>query len=188
MDDLAGAARSGDVVLVYIASHGTPEKRSPAREPSAFLVVHDTEYAYIHATSIGLECQVVDWMKRFAKASVVVVILDTCFSGEAGGRTFGRPMSGEPLSLKEIELGEGRVILTAADGKEVAFEDEDLEHGVFTHHLLEALQPPAGGPAAIGIGSLYDQVARGVQRETGGRQHPIQSGWSNLAVLPVFPR
>ncbi len=192
VDELCRNVSDGDVVLIYMASHGIPERRTPAVLPSAFLALHDTEYAYICATGLDLELRISDWTSRLEEASVVAVILDTCFSGATGGRTFARRvMSGEPpprVSLRGLDLGRGSVILTAADEGQVARESETLGHGLFTYYLLEALQPPPGGPATVGVGSLYERVARAVSEATGGQQRPILNGRSNLATLPLFPR
>jgi uncharacterized caspase-like protein len=193
MDDLCRDVDDGDIVLIYFATHGSPEKRSPVECESAFLILHDTEYAYIHATGIDMELQIVDWGRRLEKASLVVFLLDTCFSGKAGGRTFERRKLGEesldpPVSLQKLTLGEGRVILTAADKDEVALECDEHEHGIFTHHLLEALQPMRGDRATIGVGRLYEEVAEAVVQSTKGCQRPILNGYSNLAALPLFPR
>src|SRR5689334_7212279 len=62
MTDLSRAVRAGDLALIYVATHGTPERRSPVTSPSAFLVLHDTEYAYIHDTGVDMELQITDWM------------------------------------------------------------------------------------------------------------------------------
>ena len=189
VDDLCADVREGDVALIYVASHGSPEPRSVGASPSAFLILHDTEYAYIHATGLDLETRIADWLGRLAKASLVAVILDTCFSGVAGGRTLaGKALRGEPVSLKGLDLGQGGVVITAADKHQPAREEESLGHGVFTYHLLEALQPPPGGPATIGVGTLYEQVAQAVRGATSGKQHPIFDGRTNLGALPVFPR
>ena len=192
VDDLCRSVREEDVVLIYMASHGTPERRSPTASPSAFLALHDTEYAYLHATSLDLELRISDWMVRLEEASLVAVILDTCFSGATGGRTFARRlMNDEPpprVSLRGLDLGRGSVVLTAADEAQVARESETLGHGLFTYHLLEALQAQPGGAATVGVGALYERVARAVSEATEGQQRPILSGRSNLAALPVFPR
>ncbi|APR80584.1 Polysaccharide deacetylase [Minicystis rosea] len=192
VDDLCRNVSDEDVVLIYIASHGTPERRSATASLSAFLALHDTEYAYIHATGLDLELRLSDWMVRLEEASFVAVILDTCFSGATGGRTFARRLMGDGppprVSLRGLDLGRGSVILTAADEAQVARESEALGHGLFTYHLLEALQPPSGGPATIGVGALYERVARAVSEATEGQQRPILNGRSNLAALPLFPR
>lgn len=192
VDDLCSNVGEGDVVMIYVASHGVPERRTPHAPPSAFLALHDTEYAYIRATGLDLDLRIPDWTSRLEDASVVAVMLDTCFSGAMGGRTFARRlMSGDPLppvSLRGLDLGRGSVILTAADEGQVARESEMLGHGLFTYYLLEALQPPTGGPATIGVGSLYERVARAVSEATDGQQRPILTGRSNLAALPLFPR
>jgi len=64
----------------------------------------------------------------------VVVILDCCYSGAA---------SIKGNNLKEIlarASGSGTIILSASSEFDVAKEDEKLEHGVFTHYLIEGLK------------------------------------------------
>ena len=70
----------------------------------------------------------------------VHVFLDACFSGDSGGgRLIGSTSAIRVAPLSEAAGLEKLTILTAASGKEVASWDKDAKHGLFTHHLLNAL-------------------------------------------------
>ena len=66
--------------------------------------------------------QLAEWLDKINSQNVVV-ILDTCYAG-----SFNK------------ELGQnGRVVLMSCQSYESSLEDRELEHGVFTHYILQAL-------------------------------------------------
>jgi uncharacterized caspase-like protein len=124
----------------------------------------------------------------------VLLVVDACFSGRAGGRTFEGPAlrrsrtgtrASEPISLKSLNLGEGRLMLSACTDTQVAREDPALGHGIFTYYLLRA-PSAAGSTTAIGVHTLYEQLARSVRDHTSGRQTPVINGRSVFAQLPYL--
>jgi uncharacterized caspase-like protein len=180
-----------DVILLYFACHGSPEMAGAPNATSLYLAVHDTEYDRIFSTGIEMAYELPLWISRFQRAKLVLVVLDACFSGAAGGRTFEGPAlqrlpnrRGAPISLSEIDFGEGRLILSASGDRQLALESDTLRHGVFTYHLLKELGRPASGGATVGVFTLYQNVAEGVKQETNGRQVPVLNG---RGVLPWFP-
>ena len=193
-EDLPRVIEADDIVLLYFACHGSREKVSPPDKESLYLALHNTQYERIYATGIDMELGVVQWFKRLNGARLVILILDACFSGRAGGRTFKGPRlreskvyrSTERLSLKDLELGEGQMILTAARDNQVAQEDDARGHGVFTYHLLNVLTRAPVEQATISVASLYDEVAKAVRRETAGHQVPMLNGSLAAAALPLF--
>ena len=65
--------------------------------------------------------QMAEWLDKI-RSQKVVVILDTCYAG-----SFSK------------ELGQnGRVVLMGCQSNESSLEDRELEHGVFTHYILQA--------------------------------------------------
>lgn len=171
-----------DAVVIYFAGHGCPERVGPRDKADRYLLAHDTEYRSIYATALGMEQHVPMWLDRLSVAKVVVIFLDCCFSGAAGGRTLMGPLlsqAGIPtlsealVSLKELDLGRGRVIVCACDDDQVALESSRLSHGYFTHELLSALARPRDGSAVVSLTKLYDEVADGVRHQTDERQHPL---------------
>ena len=63
----------------------------------------------------------------------MVVFLDACYSGAAGGRTFAskktRAASVDDLFLERLTRAKGRAILTASRPAEVSIELPQLGHG-----------------------------------------------------------
>ena len=86
-----------------------------------------------------------------AEARSVRVYLDACFSGGShAGRSLIRNASPVYVSATLPEEVAGKVMaLAAASGEQVASWDEAARHGLFTHHLLDALY---GGGDADGDG------------------------------------
>jgi uncharacterized caspase-like protein len=192
-EELPRVVGPGDVVIIYFAGHGTPETNGPPDDASRYLVAHDTDHEAVYADGIDMERELARWCERLSGPAVVLILLDACFSGRAGGRTFEGPhlrrarsalRSSVPISLKDLDLGEGRVMIGACADDQVARESPDLGHGIFTHFLLRALKQSVPGEPTISLSALYDEVGGKVKRHTRGRQVPTFNGRSLLASLP----
>lgn len=193
-DALPRECGADDIVIIYFAGHGSPERASARDDDWPYLIAHDTDYQRIAATGIDMNRDVAGWLERLP-AKLAVLFLDACFSGNAGGRSFAGPtflanrhrFRDEPISLQALDLGEGRIIIAAADDEEVAAESSHLGHGVFTYHLLDLLErSPAGERSTIGIGTLYESVASSVRAATRGAQRPVSVGRSVGGALPLL--
>ncbi len=191
--ELAYQVNNDDIVLLYFSCHGSPETTPQVDNLSRYLILHDTDYSRIFATGIDLERTIPRLLERIS-AKLILVFIDSCFSGMAGGRTFEGPNlknSGLTprgvLSLKELELGEGRIILAACGDNEVALEDRKLGHGVFTFQLLRILTDSRSGNVSVGVGNLYEMVKELVKNYTSNRQCPILNGRISDARIPILP-
>ena len=192
-EDLVRTAGPEDTAIIYFAGHGSPERSAPRDEDMPYLIVHDTEYDRIYSTGIDMAHDITRWLQRLG-TKLAVLFLDACFSGGAGGRTFGGPIHvanrdkfrEEPVSVKDLECGAGRVIIAAADDNEVALESRDLGHGYFTYHLIETLRRSPSESPTIGIAALYDRVADAVHKATSTRQHPVLNGRNVRGALPLL--
>ena len=186
-EDLHRAVERDDVVLLYFACHGSPERRAPKDRRSHYLIPNDTEYGRIFTTGIDMERDIARWLERLEDAKLVVLFLDACFSGVAGGRSFVGPVLAanptldkylertEAISIRGLKLGRGRVIICAADSDQVALEDTALGHGVFTYHLLESLQRDRGAATTVDLVDLYKEVEQRVRLATNNAQEPVLS-------------
>jgi hypothetical protein len=126
--------KPGSRVYFYYSGHGAPDPKTG----DAFLVPWDGDPMFLKSSAYPLR----DLIARLSGlgAAEVLVALDSCFSG-AGGRSVlakgSRPLVAK---VKDIGLPEGGVsLLTAASGDETTATLEDARHGVFTYHLLRAL-------------------------------------------------
>lgn len=191
---LARAAARDDTVIVYFAGHGAPEvdPRGVERDGLAkYLIPSDADPEDLFSTALPMD----DLQTIFARieAERVVMFLDACYSGAAGGRTFvaRRTRAGavDDLFLERLTRSRGRAIVTAARPAEVSVELPELGHGIFTYYLTEGLRG-AGDLNRDGIVSLqelYEYVEQQVVRKSraaGGNQHPMMKGELE-GILPL---
>jgi len=186
-DRLRSQAGPDDIVFIYFAGHGAnePDRRSNDGS-SKYLLPFDADKSSYNSTALSME----ELERQFDRvgAERVIIILDSCFSGAAGGRTIfdsaysqRGPLSSDFL-LQIAESGRGRVVMTASDINEVAQEKGDLRQGVFTHFLLEGLKgnadkPPFGNTdGAISVDEVYAYTSRKVRETTKNLQNPQKFG------------
>lgn len=191
---MATLAQEEDLVIVHFSCHGSPEISHSVDDVSRYLVCHDTAYDNIFGTGIDLDRDLKRLLER-NKAHSIFVFVDSCFSGMAGGRTFEGPRLQITklkyrgvINLPALDLGEGRILMAAADDTQVALERRDLGHGLFTFSLMDSLTNPVCEDETISATTLYDQIYKKVYELSNGRQTPIFNGRSRNARLPRFIR
>ena len=125
-------------VVVFYSGHGMPGLHD--RRGYLLPVNAHPDRAELNGYAIDVLYQNLGKLKREGKVQSVHVFLDACFSGDSGAGPLFKDMSAftaaPPISRAIIEQ---LTILTAASGKEVASWDKTVKHGLFTHHLLDAL-------------------------------------------------
>jgi len=175
-----------DMVLIYYAGHGAPEVDTAGNETDGlakYLIPMDAEPESLYSTALPMD----EIQRIFARipAERIVMLLDTCYSGTAGGRTFMRQQiragSINDQFLERLTRSRGRVIITASGPNEVALESSELGHGVFTYFLLQGLAGKAdrNGDGVVTVSELYEYVEEQVDRKAraeGGRQRPLMKG------------
>jgi len=191
---LARAAQKDDTVIVYFAGHGAPEvdPRGLERDGLAkYLIPSDTDPDDLYSTALPMD----ELQTIFGRieAERVVMFLDACYTGGAGGRTFAsrktRAGAVDDLFLDRLTRSKGRAIVTASRTSEVSVELPELGHGIFTYYLAEGLKG-AGDLNRDGIVSLqelYEYVEQQVVRKSrsvGGNQHPVMKGELE-GILPL---
>ncbi len=153
--------KQDDEVLIYYSGHGKPSYKF-----DLCLLFKDSDPESLLATSLKFdyinECKDQSVCKR------LVIILDCCYSGTAG-------MRGNYLEeMLSSYSGSGTVLLTSTGetGSNIAKEDRELKHGVFTSYLLKGLKDWAADDDDDGIVTVDDLYkytfnetkAKGLQR------------------------
>ncbi|HEV8672435.1 MAG TPA: caspase family protein [Methylomirabilota bacterium] len=191
---LARAARKDDTVLIFFAGHGAPEIDPRGLEKDGlakYLVPVDADPDDLFSTAFPMD----DIQTIFGRieAERVVVFLDTCYSGAAGGRTFAaRKTRAGQLDdgfLERLARAKGRAIITAARPAEVSLELPELGHGLFTYYLVQGLRGAADldRDGIVSLQELYAYLEQEVTRRSraaGGNQHPVMKGELE-GVLPL---
>ena len=126
---------------------------------------------------------------RLDATKSVRVFLDACFSGDSDRGMLVR--SASPVyvqaSLPEAS-GDKLTVLAASSGEEVASWDDEARHGLFTHHLLEALygagDADGDGRVTAAEAKVYldDTMTIAARREYRRQQNASLNGVS-VAVL-----
>ena len=175
-------AQPNDLVVVYFASHGLSRSQDPNRV--SYIAAYDSSLenpAKRYATSIQMIDLVVD-LTRELQALRIVLILDTCYSGDAAAGATENAVATSSVSqtasfseaLKLFQTGAGRVVLTAASADQLSYESAKLKHGYFTYFLLKALQETSG---KITVGDLYsrarDSTETAVRSDMAKTQTPL---------------
>jgi hypothetical protein len=155
-----------DLLLLYFSGHGIRDDRG-----QLFLAVKDTEHNLLRGTAIPA-AYITDEMDN-SRSRRQVLILDCCHSG-----AFSRGMkgtSGDSVGTAAAfeGTGSGRVVLTATDSTQYAWEGDRVvgqaENSVFTHYLIQGLrtgEPDTDADGEITLDELYNYVYEQVIRET----------------------
>ena len=161
-------AKPDDLVLIYFSGHGSFVEDVDGDEDDGWdetLVPHD---AVLGDDGSMIIDDVFGYKIRRIHSKQVIIILDTCYSGGAGKTTNVMGVKGEPADavVKDLfttpEAAVGRLLMAASQPHQVSHERKDLQHGLFTYYLLEALR---GGGDANRDGAVTAQEAFAYAKE-----------------------
>jgi hypothetical protein len=179
------AARANDprdTVILYFAGHGMRERVTGSFDADGlgkYFLPYDADRNDLFSTALDMD-EVTNILRRLTPERVVV-LLDSCFSGAAGGRSPFDPNADRERALitgefldRMAHVGKGRVVMTASGPEESAQESTDFGHGVFTYYLLNGLRGAAdlSGDGEIDVHEVYRYVSDEVSRTTRGKQNP----------------
>lgn len=153
-----------DLLLVYFSSHGIKDS-----EGRLHFATINTRRNLLHSTAVSANL-VNDVMLR-SRSKQQILLLDCCYSG-----AFARGMlakSDKTIGVNESFNGKGRIILTASNSMQYAFEGDSIEgqgaHSIFTKNLIHGLESgkaDTNGDGKITVNELYDYVYDTITSET----------------------
>ncbi len=159
--------RRDDLVLLYFSGHGILDE-------GARLYFATTDTRVDRPRSTAVAAGFVSELMNESRSRRQVLVLDCCNSG-----AFARGIkAGGSIGTGERFEGRGRVVITASDALQYAFEGGRVEgqgvRSVFTHVLVDGLKTGAAdldGDGLIALDELYDYVYGRVLDES-PRQRP----------------
>ena len=154
-----------DLLLLYFSGHGIKDE-----DGKLYFATPDTSRKLLRTTTIP--ATFVNEVMRRSRSRQQVLILDCCYSG-----AFAKGMvakADRTIGTKERFGGKGRVILTASDALQYAFEGDkitgkDMVRSVFTHTLIHGLRTGEADLDRNGHVSpddLYDYVLERITEKT----------------------
>ena len=184
----------GSDVVVYYSGHGVPG----LSDKRGYLLPRDADpnTAEINGYPIDVLYQN---LAKLEEASSIAVYLDACFSGDSHEGMLVRSASPVYLAGELPEAASDNVtVLTAATGEQLASWDEEAKHGLFTHHLLDALYGDGDedGDGQVTAGEVLEyllgHMTRAARRVHKRRQEASLNGLPSAvlasAVAGTFPK
>ncbi|MEX0967295.1 MAG: caspase family protein [Bacteroidia bacterium] len=177
-------ASTESTVVVYFAGHGgqEPDKVGSEKDGLAkYLLPYDCDKTDLFSSALSnIEF---DRLLKTIKARRLVFFMDACHSGglsRSGSRSIGIV---EDVTKKLAE-GEGRLVIASAKPNQLSWEDEKIGHGIFTYHLLEALEGKADtdGDGYVSIIEVYKYLEQKVPLSVRQRADSLQEPqlWGDL--------
>jgi len=155
-----------DLLLLYFSGHGVLDDQG-----LLYLAVRDTDSKLLRGTAISSSF-ITDEMNN-SHSQRQLLILDCCHSGAFARGTKGQPGASVGTASAFEGTGYGRVVLTASDATQYAWEGEqvigDAENSLFTHYMLQGItkgEADLNGDGQITIDELYDYIYERVVRQT----------------------
>jgi uncharacterized caspase-like protein len=153
-----------DLLLLYFSGHGVKDD-----DGRLYLATTDTQRGLFRSTAVP--ATFVNETMTASRSRRQVLILDCCHSG-----AFARGMvakGGESVDIRSRFDGRGRVVLTASNATQYAFQGDEIigegSRSVFTHHLVRGLETGKAdldGDGWVSLDELYDYVYDQVTDET----------------------
>lgn len=180
---LRANAKEDDLVVIYIASHGSPRTLDP--RGVSYIITHETQLGdKLYSTSYQM-VDLVQHMNRDLGARRVVLILDACHSGGATQTDSGQPIARARALVAKgaasyndafaaLRTGTGWAVMTSSRSDERSWESEKIGNGYFTYYLVEALKEKDG---LATLKEVFEQVrsrvAAAVRDQVKEEQNPV---------------
>ncbi len=165
LERAVAAAAPEDTILFFFAGHGVQ-----GDDGRYYLAAHDIQRDSIERTGLPWSQIAAILAKTKARA---VVILDSCHSGLSGAEG----LATNDDAVKGLLSGAHApvLVLAASKGRELSFEGEKWQGGVFTYALTKVLLDGAhsgGSLQALDVSRLYQGLREVLAKETNGQQTP----------------
>ena len=176
-----------DLLLLYFSGHGL---RSP-RDGRLHLAVKDTRRNLLMSTS--LPAPFVTELLDDSACTRQLLILDCCYSGAFAAGVKDEEVIGSSVGTKTLfeGNGRGRVVLTASDETQYAWQGDTLLggtlHSVFTHFLVEGLRTgdaDLNNDGFVSVDELYTYTRKQVAAQR-PNQHPKMWAYNMEAVIEL---
>jgi formylglycine-generating enzyme required for sulfatase activity/uncharacterized caspase-like protein len=173
--------KTADLLLLYFSGHGVRNEQG-----QLFLAANDTEISILDAT--GVPAEFITRAMNNSRSQRQLLILDCCNSGAFAHGSKAVSGVGKSMGIATAFEGDGygRVVLTATDATQYAWEGDKVigntQKSVFTHFLIEGLKGEADrdGDGRIHVDELYDyayeQIVGRTPKQTPGKWSYRQQG------------
>jgi len=188
IEDFFAEKKPDDLLVLYFSGHGVRDEQG-----RLYLAAPNTRANRLRATAIAADFITTEMDRSRSKRQVL--ILDCCHSGAFAQGS--KAVTGGTVGVGPAfeGTGYGRVVLTATDATQYAWEGDQIigeaDNSVFTHYLVQGLQTGEADVDADGritLDELYDyvygQVVAKTPKQTPGKWSYKQQGDMIIARNP----
>jgi uncharacterized caspase-like protein len=183
LGEIGKRARASDVLYIFFAGHGDLLETTEGAKQIRF-VLQNAEKRNLKTYSFGAD-ELTRWCHPSKiKAQKRVFVFDACHSGQFMNETYaavqgrGDDEGKRIRQLDKLKDKNGMMILAASAENQSAYEDETLNQGVLTYHLLQAIKTQAKD-TTLTVKSWFDETIDMVQeysKQNGQQQDPRSFG------------
>jgi hypothetical protein len=186
LTDFVTRASTNDLLLIFFAGHGAPDRFAPQ---NLYVIAHDTHVGNMPATALAMP-ELLRYVEQNIKSKRVVMLMDACHSAglsNDGTRDLPNNLANQYLQ-QLLYQEEGRAVITSSDVNEKSLESRKWGngHGVFTFYVLEGLKGHAdlNQDRFVSVGELFRYVRQKVRLDTNLQQNPrmLTGANENLAI------
>lgn len=186
-------AKPEDVFLFYYAGHGTLDEE---HQNQYYLVPTDITKLYgdpAQLKSRGISAEELRDLLMEVKSQKQIILMDACHSGGALKTMTVRAAAADEKAIVQLARSSGVVMIASSGSKQFATEFAQLQHGVFTYALLEALDGKADhGDDKLTVNELKiymeERVPELTQQFGGQAQYPTGYITGNDFPMAVQPK
>jgi uncharacterized caspase-like protein len=182
---LPSVVEPGDMVVIYISTHGTPSDVDKGHRN--YIVAHDTDAGDLYPSGVDMD-EIYARIKDGVPSDRVLIVLDTCYSGAGvpGGKGLVRYSN---FNMDRVPLGKGHLIISSSSNNQRSWESKSGKNSVFTRHLIDALKTNDGKVDVVSaFNKLKGDVQWEVKRDRGEEQVPVLGGsWTGKQLILAAP-
>jgi uncharacterized caspase-like protein len=156
--DIIQQVETRDTVIIFFAGHGYVDR------DIYYFLPYDTDITDMESTAVDIGT--LSAFLRDLPANKVALFLDTCQSGSAvktlGTVAMSRSID-EKRQIANLAKARGIAVFSASSATQKAYEIPELNHGLFTHSILTALEKRKNEVSIRGkvaLGKLLSTVNR----------------------------
>jgi WD40 repeat protein len=158
LTDIIQQVETRDTVIIFFAGHGYVDR------DIYYFLPYDTDITDMESTAVDIGT--LSAFLRDLPANKVALFLDTCQSGSAvktlGTVAMSRSID-EKRQIANLAKARGIAVFSASSSTQKAYEIPELNHGLFTHSILTALEKRKNEVSIRGkvaLGKLLSTVNR----------------------------
>lgn len=177
---LPANAGAGDIVFIFISSHGTPTYGEIGALNS--VVTYDTNLGDLELFSTSLPMQkLLREVRAKLKQQRTFIVLDTCYAGGLGAPDGATSANIDPDLIVNSNL---QLLLSSSETNERSWESKRYPNSVFTRQLIEVLK---GNLRYQNFHDIFAAVRKNVQEEVAvdrnSKQTPAMAGkWTGQGL------